>query len=932
MTSTTASRAVALLASVCLGLAVSASAQQGAQTPAPTFHTSTDRIVIDVTVVPDKGDLPDLSATDFSLMIDGKPRPIVSAEFVRTAGATAAGTGEAGPGGETFSSNARAAGGGRLVVLAFDLEGIAPGGGRDAAQAASAFLDTLSPADQVSLLSLPNGTNVDFTTDRTPVREALRHVSGRGIGGLPLNHAIGISEAFEIDRGNTFALDRVVGRECSGSAGVILQGETQSACPRIIRDEARMLSDEYRLRSQKAFQMFQALLVALQRVDAPKVVIWISGGVPLPFQQLANSTLSADAAAAHAVVYVVHLDNVASLMEAARGQRSPTRTEDRAISIHGLDIMAGATRGAVFSSQGTGSDAFERISREMSSYYLLSTDAEPSDRDGKPHKIKVSVATPGVTVRARREFVAKVSTSTESEGGSTEEQVANVLRSPVPATGLPLAVATYNLLAPGGDKVRVLVASDLGRQESGPLDATLGYAVRSSTGKVVASAVHTARAEPLAGEASGPAHTTVAIDLPPGAYTMKLAVVDSRGRRGSVERAFEASVKGSGGLEVADLVLAPPISESAPAMRLTAAPSANGAPLDAYLELYGAVGAAKPRVTIAVSDQDAGAPLATADAEVSQRGDKGRYVAEAALPLGLLPPGAYVARATVTVGATTVERTRQFTVLAPVPADDLFKAALAARIGEFTRDSVLTPGLLKPALESARSLDGGKAGEPAVALATAVAGGDLRALTHPSLGSDESLLASFLRGLGLYREGKIEDAAGQFRAAIRRSPDFLSGVFYLGSCYAAGGKGREAVAAWQTALINDDAPPEVYRLVADGYLRIGDPGEASTLLEEAVGRWPDDEAFRVQGAIARAANGHVDEALEGLMSSLERPSVTPEVSTLAVQLAVAQVAAHDDEASESALRALLDRLTSAGVPTPPVAGRWLAYLDQRTSH
>ena len=102
--------------------------------PPPVFRATTDRIAIDVTVVSDKGDVvTGLTAGDFTLTVDGKPRPIVSAEFVR---ATAAGATPAAPAaGTTFSSNTTAAGG-RLVLLAFDLDGIAAGGGRDAARAA----------------------------------------------------------------------------------------------------------------------------------------------------------------------------------------------------------------------------------------------------------------------------------------------------------------------------------------------------------------------------------------------------------------------------------------------------------------------------------------------------------------------------------------------------------------------------------------------------------------------------------------------------------------------------------------------------------------------------------------------------------------------------------------------------------------------------
>ena len=71
-----------------------------------------------------------------------------------------------------FGSNETAAGG-RLVLLAFDLDGIKTGGGRDVAMAAGKFVDGLAASDQVGLVSLPSGPSVEFTPDRAPIHDAL---------------------------------------------------------------------------------------------------------------------------------------------------------------------------------------------------------------------------------------------------------------------------------------------------------------------------------------------------------------------------------------------------------------------------------------------------------------------------------------------------------------------------------------------------------------------------------------------------------------------------------------------------------------------------------------------------------------------------------------------------------------------------------------
>ena len=144
------------------------------------------------------------------------------------------------------------------------------------------------------------------------------------------------------------------------------------------------------------------------------------------------------------------------------------------------------------------------------------------------------------------------------------------------------------------------------------------------------------------------------------------------------------------------------------------------------------------------------------------------------------------------------------------------------------------------------------------------------------------------------------------------------------------GNAREAVGAWETALIGDDPLPEVYQLVADAYLRLGDGDEAASLLQEAGARWPDDPRFAITTALARAANGHVTEALAGLKPVLDGRTPNSQALALAVRLAIANVAtAEDQTTAATTLRALTGQLQASGSEVPPLAVRWLAYLDKK---
>jgi hypothetical protein len=164
-------------------------AQSAAQAPAqpPVFRAGTELIAIDVAVTTDKGDaVAGLAASDFRVEIDGKPRQVVSAEWVRQDAAPASGVpASTGKAAASEASSNESVAGGRLVLLAFDVDGLAAGGGRNAAMAAGKFLDQLSPSDQVGLVEVPRGQSVPFSADRTPVREALTHVVGVGTPGPP---------------------------------------------------------------------------------------------------------------------------------------------------------------------------------------------------------------------------------------------------------------------------------------------------------------------------------------------------------------------------------------------------------------------------------------------------------------------------------------------------------------------------------------------------------------------------------------------------------------------------------------------------------------------------------------------------------------------------------------------------------------------------
>jgi tetratricopeptide (TPR) repeat protein len=151
-------------------------------------------------------------------------------------------------------------------------------------------------------------------------------------------------------------------------------------------------------------------------------------------------------------------------------------------------------------------------------------------------------------------------------------------------------------------------------------------------------------------------------------------------------------------------------------------------------------------------------------------------------------------------------------------------------------------------------------------------------------GQSDVLSVAFLRGLALLGQGQLEPAAAQFRAALRISNDFLPAAFYLGACYAAGGRDREAVGAWQTSLVSETDSRIVYEVLADALLRLNDGKQAEAIIAEARERWPNDEVFMPRLAAAKVLLNQRAEALALLEPYLERHPTESEPLFLAIRL------------------------------------------------
>lgn len=639
---------------IILILIASARPAPAGQQP-PVFRSGVDLVTVDATVVDDRGRPVDgLGRDDFRLEVDGRPRRLVSVQFV-SRGASMRAVERPATAPTDVSSN-EFANDGRLVLVAVDQANIRRLEGRAALRAAGRFLDTLSPWDRVAVAPVNYAGDLEFTTDHAKVRRELEMLAGEADPAfVQFTFNIGLAEALEIADGQRVRLERAIRRECgSASPQQRVEDPTRAAeqqtmrdiCPTQVEQEARAMAQHIRTRASLSLSDLMGLLETLKTVDGPKAMVLLSEGLIAEPQLVDLTALGVAAQEARVTIYVLQLE--ALLFDASDDRVSPTLFEDTQLRADGLARLAGAAKGALFRLVGGDPEPFQRITRELSGYYLLAFEPGESDRDGKVHRIRVSLTRGGGTLRARPAFRFE---STPRALSLTEERLVGLLRSGGVATELPLRVATYAYYEPASGDVRVVIGGETDATD-GPPEVLFGFVLLDGRGVIVASQVE---------ETASRRFATAAV-VAPGVYTLKVAAIDRFGRPGSIPRAVLAGI-GDSPVPTSELMVA----------RI---PARADAPLDpivemtrddrvlAYLELYPDQGRslAETDVTLSVRPAEGRAALLTMLAAVSTR-DARLGVARAMVPIQNLPNGRYIMRAEVSdKGSVVGQVERAFTI------------------------------------------------------------------------------------------------------------------------------------------------------------------------------------------------------------------------------------------------------------------------------
>jgi VWFA-related protein len=648
--------------------------------PVQRFRGGVDLIAIDVSAVDSRGrPVEDLKPGDFVVKVDGKARPIVSAELVKVERSKPAAPRPV----DALTSTNQAPQNARRIIVAADQTLITPGSLAPLQRTASQFIERLAPDDYAAFVAFPEpGPRIDFTTDKARVRKAMEEMVGQpqlmpfGDFNISLTEALTITNAESIqdkseppvppeltpDRlltGPTML--RVLERGCRGLTIEDLRNpdnlELLRQCRRDVYNESLRIAGQARMEANISLRALEKLLQDLVPLDGPKTMIVFSAGLVNDDPTVLNEVAYL-ASAARTSINVVAVDRAREqeLRNMPNGQ-STLSLVDRSLEMQGLEIIADRTGGTLFRGVASGAGIFERLESELSAWYLVAVARQPGDPDRQ--RLDVEVKRRGVNVRSNKSVV-----STQFNTNRPVDQLlSDVLSSPFAIPGVPLRVSTFTQRDASPGKYRLRLAAQVGSPGEPAGEFAVGYVLADSRGRAVTTA---GSRRTLSQAASGPNQTLqydTSLAVEPGSYSLRFGVIDKDGRRGTVVHRIELPRFDGMDVPTSDLIVGSLPAEGE-ALTPRIEPQVTTSELAGYLELYLPESRRDSvSVVLEIAEGESSPALATETLTLRPGETPGAQVATGFVT-ATMAPGRYLARAVVRRdGATVKTLSRPFAIV-----------------------------------------------------------------------------------------------------------------------------------------------------------------------------------------------------------------------------------------------------------------------------
>ncbi|HEX7136313.1 MAG TPA: VWA domain-containing protein [Vicinamibacterales bacterium] len=566
-----------LILALAVGLVVQTlSAQQPASQAAPVFKSSVNLVLVDVVVRDRSGAVVrGLKANDFELLEDGKRQEILTFAYEEikpdaapVAGGTTLTAGAVKPAqpmpapastapnpaaDDTIPSHPLTSdevAGHRLLTLVFDTSSMEPDDVQKAVDGALKWVDEqMTPADLVAVTAI--NTSLQVLTDFTSSKERVRAV----LSGLSSSQGT----AFAAVDASTASTDAAAQTATDDSTTV-----DQSA------QELDTFNNDVRLRA------LRTLAEALQPIQQKKAIIYFSSGMPrsgtdnqVELRAAVNAALRANVS-----IYPVDARGLQAIvpggsarqaskggLNAFTGSAVANQFTQLAAQQETLTSLASDTGGTAFTDTNDFGDAFKRVERDISSYYILGFASTNTAKDGHFRRITVHVKNrSNVKVDAKDGYYADRDFAHTAKN-DREAQLLEQLATPIAATDVPIFVtAGWFRLAADRYYVPISVAVPGSAVPASKEKATLDVAgvIRDERGAPVGRIRDTLTLPPSTVEwlAARQVLYQTGITLPPGRFSIKIAVREnSDGLMGTFEAPVAVPELKQAPVKVSSLVL-----------------------------------------------------------------------------------------------------------------------------------------------------------------------------------------------------------------------------------------------------------------------------------------------------------------------------------------------------------------------------------------
>ena len=556
----------------------------------PTFRLGVDVVQVDVSVLDNqRRPVRGLTAADFTVLEDGKPRPVTVfnpieiEEHPPRVDGVASWVRDVPP--DVTTNDVRPKG--RLVVIMFDWS-IRPEDQVLARKIATAAVDELGPEDLAAVVFTSTFSNAgipqNFTSDRARLLAAINRpfatalVEPCGILADPRNH-------------NCIMLKDPEGYESGGCLCGLCVLEAIAHVADAVRDVPGRRKSVLFIGSYFRSSESMDGPLSLRELKRPKDPASAIVGPPADrpgycSAQLRNARekMVRSTSLANLTVHVLDPVGIETESNSPMGGGRTGQLERR----DGLAVLADETGGRAVVNTNAPEARVPEVFAESHSYYLLGFPAADPTPNGRFHKIEVKVHRPGVSVQTRAGYYAGETRAAGSKPTVVSPDAAAAIDGVLPRTDVPLRVNVAPFALPG--KLESAVAIVLNVQQKA--STVQNQAVRVLAAAFDRNGRSVASEEQTIAVASRPAaggNTTYEVlsrlVLAPGRYEIRAALDAGQDQRASVYTYVDVPDFAKQPLSLSGIVLA-------------VAPAVGAAPTDAFNDLMPIVPTARREMAL----------------------------------------------------------------------------------------------------------------------------------------------------------------------------------------------------------------------------------------------------------------------------------------------------------------------------------------------